>query len=300
MSYMPPVERHETAVPAPVHCKNCGALLLGRYCVDCSQAADVHVPTTKELLHELLEGLTHSDSRLWRTLKYLWFKPGELTREFVAGRRAAYLPPFRLYLVVSILFFLIASFVHTRGEILKFDAAAPPGAAQLKGQLSGCGDVNIDSHPDWTRRVQHACSEVVRDNGDSLLHVALAAIPKAMFIFLPLIAFLQMLMYRRPRHRYAEHLVFFVHLHAFFFSAAIVMLLAGDAAHAWPALTRSSNFLTTLLSWSLFLYSIVALRRVFNGSWLGTILKACALYIVYMVVLGITVAGVFVYALLQL
>ena len=102
----------EAPAVAPAHCKNCDALLLGRFCVNCSQAANVHVPTTRELLHELLEGITHSDSRLWRTLTTLWFKPGKLTQEFVAGRRVAYLPPFRLYLILSIIFFL-TGFIYT-------------------------------------------------------------------------------------------------------------------------------------------------------------------------------------------
>ena len=44
------------------------------------------MPSTRELLHKALEGITHSDSRLWRTLSLLWFKPGKLTQEFVAGR----------------------------------------------------------------------------------------------------------------------------------------------------------------------------------------------------------------------
>src|ERR1700685_605948 len=109
LSETPPLD---TPPAPPARCKNCNAALLGRFCVNCSQAADVHVPSTVELLHEMLEGLTHSDSRLWRTLKLLWFKPGRLTEEFVAGRRVAYLPPFRLYLILSIVFFLVASFVH--------------------------------------------------------------------------------------------------------------------------------------------------------------------------------------------
>ena len=40
-------------------CLNCGAALTGRYCASCSQAADVHVPSTRELIHEALEGITH-------------------------------------------------------------------------------------------------------------------------------------------------------------------------------------------------------------------------------------------------
>ena len=57
---------------------------------------------------EAFESITHADSRLWRTLGYLLARPGRLTREFFEGRRARYLPPFRLYLVISLLFFLIA------------------------------------------------------------------------------------------------------------------------------------------------------------------------------------------------
>src|SRR5277367_4780214 len=128
----------EASAVVPARCKNCDAVLLGRFCVNCSQSANVHVPTTKELVHEMLEGITHSDSRLWRTLTTLWFKPGKLTEEFVAGRRVAYLPPFRLYLILSIIFFLLASFIHTNGQVIRFDdgstvvegrSARAPGAA---------------------------------------------------------------------------------------------------------------------------------------------------------------------------
>src|SRR5665213_2685917 len=133
---------------APAHCKNCGAALAGRFCHHCSQAGDVHVPTTRELVHELLEGLTHSDSRLWRTLTTLWFKPGKLTTEFVAGRRVAYLPPFRLYLILSIVFFLIASSVHTRTEVIRFDDAFKPSGAPNAAAarpITNCEDVVASS-----------------------------------------------------------------------------------------------------------------------------------------------------------
>jgi hypothetical protein len=121
-----------------------------------------------------------------------------------------------------------------------------------------------------------------------------------MLIFLPLTAFLHMLLYWRPRHRYAEHLLFFVHLHAFFFSAAIVALLAVDAAHVWPPLQRSADNLETLLGWAAVIYTVIAVRRVFAKSWSGALFKSFALSIIYLAVFVLTVAGVFVYALLQL
>jgi hypothetical protein len=299
----------ESSAVVPVRCKNCDAVLLGRFCVNCSQAANVHVPTTMELLHELLEGITHSDSRLWRTLTTLWFKPGKLTQEFVAGRRVAYLPPFRLYLVLSIIFFLMLSFIHTSGEFVNFDNALKPArppasaAAPAAKLISSCADVNFitfSSHPTWNPRIRHACEAIVRDNGENWLHLAVATLSKAMFIFLPLIAFLNMLMYWRPRYRYAEHLLFFVHLHAFYFSVAIVMFSLINAADAWPKLGGVAGFLETILGWTVPVYTVLGMRTVFRRSWLGTLFKGVMLYFVYMIVFGLTVAGAVVYAALQL
>jgi hypothetical protein len=296
----------EASALAPARCKNCDAVLLGRFCVNCSQAANVHVPTTMELLHELLEGITHSDSRLWRTLTTLWFKPGKLTEEFVAGRRVAYLPPFRLYLVLSVILFLMASFIHTSGEAITFDEAMKPARAPARAaaqRLSSCDDVNFmtfRAHPTWNPRIRHACEAIVRDNGQTWLHVTVATLSKAMFVFLPLIAFLNMLMYWRPRYRYAEHQLFFVHVHAFYFSVAILLILIIEAAGSWPKLAGVADVLETVLGWSLAVYTVLAMRRVFRRSWLGTLFKGVVLFFVYSIVFGLTVATVVVYAASQL
>jgi len=299
----------EPAAPAavPARCKNCDAVLLGRFCVNCSQAANVHVPTTKELVHEMLEGITHSDSRLWRTLATLWFKPGKLTEEFVAGRRVAYLPPFRLYLILSITFFLLASFVNPNAAMLTFNDVLKPGgppASATKPDLksiNSCDDFVVwSNHPAWSPRIKHVCEAVLQDNAGNLVHLAIGTTSKAMFIFLPLIAFLNMLLYWRPRYRYAEQLLFFVHLHAFYFSVAILLLLTNEAADSWPKLGGVAGFFTTILGWTLPVYTLKAMRRVFHRSWPGTLFKGVVLFFVYMIALGLTVAGAFVYAAFQL
>jgi Protein of unknown function (DUF3667) len=267
--------------------------------MNCGQTANVHVPTTRELVHEFLEGLTHSDSRLWRTLKSLWFRPGKLTEEFIAGRRVAYLPPFRLYLIASVLFFLVASLMQPKAVVAQFDSST-----HAFTPITDCDAVRSESlarnHPGWNERIQHACRAIMSDNGESLLRNAIGTMSKAMFFFLPLIALLHMAMYFRPRHRYAEHLLFFVHLHAMYFSAGIVLLLAVGAARVWPKLEGASGVLVTLLGWSLPVYSVLAMRRVFHRSWAGTLLRAAGLFLVYMLVFGLTVGVVFMYAALQL
>jgi hypothetical protein len=285
---------------ASSNCRNCGAGLAGRYCSSCGQSADVHVPSTRELLHEVLEDLTHSDSRLWATLKCLLFKPGKLTQEFVAGRRVAYLPPFRLYLIMSVAFFLTASFSHFNTQVVRIDKGDAHAPAELDCANGTIDLPFFDNNPAWQKRFQRACEGVVRDNGSSLLHVGVATMPKAMFIFLPLIAFLHMLMYWWPRYRYAVHLLFFLHVHAFFFFVALLIALSGDAAAAWPALTGFDDIASTLLEWWMIIYSIVALRRVFAMGWPLTLVKAFLLFFVYVIMLGLTLSIVFIYAALQL
>jgi hypothetical protein len=141
---------------------------------------------------------------------------------------------------------------------------------------------------------------IVRDNGANFVRVMLSTTSKAMFFFLPLVAFLHMLMYRRPRFRYAEHLLFFVHLYALYFSAAILMLVALDAARAWPKLQGAAGLLQTLLSWSVAIYTVIAVRRVFAKSWAGALIKSFALSIVYLVVFALAAVGVVVSTLLEL
>jgi hypothetical protein len=294
----------ESALAAP-RCKNCDAVLTGRYCANCGQRADVHVPSTRELVHEALEGLTHSDSRLWRTLLSLWFRPGALTEEFLAGRREISLPPFRLYLIISVTFFLLVSASQTSGvQFLQFDPPDQPAAAKPPLAGDSCDSMTVTifnhAHPDWDQRIRRACTEIRRDNAKTLKKNLIAALPKAMFVFLPLIAFLHMLLYWRPRRRYAEQLVFFLHLQALFFSVGILIVLLGDVAHRWPSLTGAANVLEPLLGWSLPVYTVLALRRVFKNGWLKTFIKAFGLALAYFLLAVVLWLAAFAYAALEL
>ena len=88
-------------------CRNCGAPLLGDYCGQCGQRdRDLRLA---DIAGEALEDVTDLDSRLWVTLKTLVLRPGRITADYIGGRRARYLPPVRLYLVVSFLVFLSLS-----------------------------------------------------------------------------------------------------------------------------------------------------------------------------------------------
>jgi hypothetical protein len=94
-------------------CANCGAALTGPYCHQCGQRAHVH----RSLLHmveELLHGIFHFETKAWRTLLPLLFRPGRLTREYIEGRRVRYVAPLPLFLFMMFAMFMVFSFVVTK------------------------------------------------------------------------------------------------------------------------------------------------------------------------------------------
>jgi hypothetical protein len=83
--------------PAPSQCANCGAIVTGHYCGQCGQKAHVH-RSLAAILHDIMHGVLHLDGKLWNTLPLLAFKPGELTRRFIAGERAKFVSPMAMLL----------------------------------------------------------------------------------------------------------------------------------------------------------------------------------------------------------
>jgi hypothetical protein len=90
-------------------CANCDAPLSGPYCSQCGQHVHDSARTLGALLHDGWHVLTHLDGRFWGTMGLLLGRPGRLTVEYFAARRARYVPPVRLYLVLSIVVFALAS-----------------------------------------------------------------------------------------------------------------------------------------------------------------------------------------------
>ncbi len=121
-------EDDELAISAadnPV-CLNCGTRLGGQYCGTCGQRSVSRLISIWQLLVEAFGDLFEMDSRLWRTLRPLLIRPGQLTRDYLLGRRARYMPPFRMYLVLSLIFFVVAFFDPRDDLALLFEPEPPP------------------------------------------------------------------------------------------------------------------------------------------------------------------------------
>lgn len=93
-------------------CLNCGQPFSGdeNFCSYCGQKNNVKKINFGTFINNLFSGFLSYDSRFWRTFIPLLTKPGEVSKEYIAGKRARFVNPFRLYLNVSIIFFLILGF----------------------------------------------------------------------------------------------------------------------------------------------------------------------------------------------
>lgn len=89
------------------NCLNCNAQVAGRYCQVCGQENIEVVETTWNLITHFFNDITHFDGKFFSTLRYLVFKPGFISSEYIKGRRASYLNPIRMYVFTSAMFFLI-------------------------------------------------------------------------------------------------------------------------------------------------------------------------------------------------
>jgi hypothetical protein len=89
------------------NCLNCGTTVVGRYCHVCGQENLEPKETVWHLVTHFFNDITHFDGKFFVTLKYLLFKPGFLSREYMTGKRAKYLNPVRMYVFTSAIFFLV-------------------------------------------------------------------------------------------------------------------------------------------------------------------------------------------------
>ena len=167
----PAIYQAEASAAETPDCPNCGTPLHGQYCWQCGQRSRVRLITLWELLRDAVGDLFELDSRLWRSLKPLLFRPGLLTSDYLAGRRARYMPPFRMYLVLSIIFFLVWGLDSDEFRITPGDEA---GTQAISERLSVLEEMQ-QQDPDPTRQKQIAGLEAALEKLDRVDEAAQTA-----------------------------------------------------------------------------------------------------------------------------
>ena len=284
--------------PTP-DCLNCGELLATprpKFCPACGQETHLRPPRIGEFLQQFGGAYLATEGALWRTLKLLLFRPGELTRQYLAGRRKHYVLPLRLYLTISLLVLLLVRVVASvnidapgsvqidEHEARNATVSLGPGRAGMKDGVYFCTDL-----PPWLcKRIQRrldlkpeALASALQQLGERFV----ANLGAALFVVLPTFALWLKLAYWNRRLRYTEHLVFALHLHAFWF-LMIALVLVPSAWVSTPALLAVP------------VYSWLALGRVYGGRRWPRLLRAALVATLYVTTLLFAMFGVGMWAFL--
>lgn len=290
------------------HCGNCGAALSGPFCSHCGQRAKSPIVSFREFTGDALDGLLSVDSRIWRTIIPLLFKPGVLTRDYLAGRRERYLPPFRTYLIMSLLFFMVASIFGTDWEVNVVDDEPSPADVQNSDvdtrnnnerNSFSCQKLQVD--PAFLEeRVRSACEKIQADSGNSLVRTLVDNIPIMMFLFIPFVAFLVKILYLFSHRKYIEHLLFLFHYHATFFLILSIIVILKAISESLPMLAIPTSIIAALGWGYIPAYLFIAMRRIYCQGWFLTSTKYVLLLVGYVITLFIALAATTSYTALML
>ena len=262
-------------------CRNCGTALKGAYCHVCGQSAATVRRPARELLHDVFGNLLQWDSRLIHTMRLLFFSPGRLSSDWVEGRRARHVPPFRLYLVASLVLFLLVGLSMEPGESTLLTAETQSeSVVELQRALD-----EARANDEWLSGLfLQGTLDAVKDP-DAFTRKVTNNLPKAAFLLLPVFALLHMGINFRQGRYYIDYLVFSLNFHAFAFLILALVILAG-----W--LPWGIGQLADLLNLLVPVYLVLAFRH-FNQQGLGkSLLQAAVTLTAYGLFL---IFGIFLY-----
>ncbi|GAC1628296.1 MAG: DUF3667 domain-containing protein [Nevskia sp.] len=272
------IDGPDSAAAADTVCPNCDTRHRGHYCPHCGQDAHIKVPTVRKYLHELAEKYFGVEGRLPLTLRQLFLHPGAMTVDYLEGRRQRYISPLRLYLAISLLFFV--GLMQVPGISVRI------GGMGVEINTEAMAESRIEAHTGFAsvdRKVAAFAGLAPEARNRVLRDGMIRNAPRAMLLLVPLFAALLMLLYRS--RYYGEHLLTALHFHSF----AFLLLLPGLVP--WPqGLHDAVNNLINLV---LAVYLFLMLRRIYGGGKLATGLRLVVILAAYVLALaGAALAGV--------
>lgn len=316
------------------NCLNCGHEVPERFCTYCGQEnTPAHEPFG-HLLKHFAADVVHYDSKFHTSLVYLLFRPGRLTKEYLAGKRMSYIHPIRLYIFVSFVFFFTAFAINKREEVeeekveqhavintakdtlvhalrgIRLDTLDDKDAADVTALTNSTTSAVLDStfaskagNGEWMKfhsvaaydSAQKTLPDSLRDGkGERWLYRRLIYLrhkynnanwreifmemvqhdgPKVMFLLLPLFALLLKAMYNWKRWFYADHAIFSIHVHSFWFILFLVVLIL-DRVFG----TNGFDGWGWLIG---FFYLMAAMRNTYSQGWGKSFLKASVISVGY-------------------
>lgn len=307
------------ARPPLTHCENCGAALTGPYCAQCGQPAVDYRRSFGSLLADAADAFFNFDARFFQSFGLLLAKPWRLTNEFVEGKRARHVHPLRVYLIASVLFFLVINFLSRDSHLkagesadgettlnlaepvatpepgldFSFSSSPPPPLPPLRPaptpQDIFAGMEKEHNRSPFGQWVTSRAKEKIGptgDRGDLFLKALIQNIAPMVLCCIPLFALVLKILYVFKKRFYIEHLVFALHTHAFIFLSTVIIIGIGFFL-AWAVPPALTPIVCTFLSFVVVAQLLFAIRKVYGQKWLATLCKFALGSLIYLVLLGL-------------
>lgn len=301
------------------NCLNCGAEVKGKYCSDCGQLNRVPQMKLVDLMHDAIHATLHFDGSFFNTIKLLARYPGELTKEYLAGRRSRYLPPIQLYLFTSAIFFFFLNtfFIENNSSDISLTLSSQKNSKDSIAFDLGNNSLRYSSIESYEKKQQELTSEKrdgkisqyftkqeirlnkkFRENPkkaffeliDNFIH----SFSSLFFISMPLIAlWLNLIFYQKKSINFVGHFIFIAHNYIFAYIAIFIQLTL-DKLGSIKGLGLLSSLSPLIFIW-IFYYgykstkSFYGLTRgksliYFSFALFGSLLIFSALFLFYLIV----------------
>jgi ribosomal protein L40E len=260
-------------------CLNCNTKLVGGFCHNCGQK---HINIKKPLLQvmaPLFDSLFSLDNKLLRTLPPLFIKPGRLSKEYINGKRVRYTAPLKLFMFSSLLYFFLLGMSEGKTSVdysietekAKEELAKADSLLNTLEPEHIAHKETIDNHFD--EKIQQIIS-----NPEKYKSRVFKALSYMFFVLMPLFALLLMLLTRKKKRVYIEHLVHSVHIHTFGFCIFSIVLIIE------LIIGRSSSIVYQGAVTIGLVYLMLSIKRFYHTGWLYSVWKSTLLLSAYSVI----------------
>ena len=296
------------------NCLNCNYQVERRFCSNCGQENTENRPPYHYLFTHFLEDFTHYDGQFWDTFKVLFLKPGVLIETYLRGKRNFYVSPVKLYIFISFLTFfippIVSSLFHHK-ETFTINIQTDSGVEEqdfadiLSNELSAIKESNeketfVDKfffEPFAEKYIELSHHGYNKEQiADKFANSFMHNLPRALFIYLPIFAFIMWLFHNKKKWFYYDHGIFTLYFFCFVLLVCMFSIIESyindtilktPIGGMWTFVFDIFDYFSIVL---IFIYFFMALKRVYKENLIKVILKGTSILFISLSIFSLLLA----------
>ncbi|NND78142.1 MAG: DUF3667 domain-containing protein [Flavobacteriales bacterium] len=271
-----------------MNCPNCDHVISekDKHCSECGQKNKSFKISMGQFIGDFFNEYFNFDSRFFKSIGPLLFKPAFLAEKFFEGKRSTYVNPLRFYIFVSFIAFFIAG--YTDVSIVQLDGTDE--IENMEMSKDGLVDIQINEEEESIDKKKIVrIVEQLRENEDDINRNFFRYVSISMFFLMPLFALITCLFFRKRKDHYIEHLILSFHIHTFFFIALIFSICISFFSD-FPTMGVALLFLS--------IYTFLSMKKYFKTTWGGTVWRFFGTLLLYnfsalLVTIGVSILSLY-------